>query len=83
MDSGELNGGSLPFIGPTADFLANPYPAFQRLRTEAPILAHGDTFFLSRYKDIAAILRDERFGRKRPAKPVAENSDSSDTRAST
>jgi cytochrome P450 len=70
MDRGELNGGSLPFPGAAADFLANPYPVFQRLRAESPILAHGGSVFLSRYKDIAAILRDERFGRRRPAKPA-------------
>jgi cytochrome P450 len=58
MDRGELNGGSLPFSGPIADFLADPYPAYERLRAETPILAHGGKFFLTRYKDIAAILRD-------------------------
>jgi cytochrome P450 len=71
MDSGDRMSGSLPFPGPTADFLANPYPAYQRLRAETPILAHGGNVFLTRYKDIAAILRDERFGRARQAPQAA------------
>lgn len=46
-------------------FAANPYPTYARLREESPILyseEHGLTFF-SRYRDIAALLEDQRLGR--------------------
>jgi cytochrome P450 len=67
-----LTDGSLPFPGATADFLANPYPTYQRMRAETPILAHGGPAYLTRYKDVAFVLRDERFVRLRAENQAAE-----------
>ena len=50
------------FLSP--DFLRNPYPAFQMLRANAPILKTEMGFWVaSRYDDVTAILRDKRFGK--------------------
>ncbi len=48
------------------DFKANPYPTYARLRSEAPIhrvaLPDGRGMWLgTRYNDVSAVLRDERF----------------------
>ncbi len=48
------------------DFKANPYPTYAHLRSEAPIhrvaLPDGRGMWLvTRYEDVSAILRDERF----------------------
>src|SRR2546422_9253082 len=48
------------------DFKANPYPFYARLRAEAPvyrmILPTRETAWLiTRYDDVAAVLKDERF----------------------
>jgi cytochrome P450 len=46
-------------------FVADPYPTYARLRSEAPVLRHeprGLTF-VSRFHDVDAALRDRRFGR--------------------
>ena len=52
----------LNFLSP--DFLRNPYPAFQMLRANAPILKTEMGFWVaSRYEDVTAILRDKRFGK--------------------
>ena len=53
----------LPLTDPA--FVQNPYPALERLREETPLFfdaALNKTVFL-RYDDIAAVLRDKRFGR--------------------
>ena len=44
------------------EFLANPYPTYQRLRAEDPV-HHSplDFWVLTRYEDVAAVLRDPRF----------------------
>jgi cytochrome P450 len=44
--------------------IANPYPAYARARRETPVveLQPGASFFVSRYEDVTAVLRDhERF----------------------
>ncbi len=49
--------------GPTAP-IANPYPLYARARREAPVveLLSGTSYFVSRYDDVLAVLRDhERF----------------------
>lgn len=48
------------------DFKANPYPVYARLRSEAPVhrvtLPDGRGMWLvTRYEDVSAVLRDERF----------------------
>ena len=50
----------LDFLAP--EFLADPYPAYHRLRTAAPVHRHPAGFFvLTRYDDVSAFLRDPRF----------------------
>ncbi len=47
------------------EFVADPYPTYARLRREAPIFWHEPTerWYLTRHAAIAAVLRDQRFGR--------------------
>jgi unspecific monooxygenase len=47
-------------------FIANPYPRLAELRESAPIFLapRWQKAFFTRYDDIAAILRDRRFGRQ-------------------
>jgi cytochrome P450 len=47
-----------PFL---PEFHANPYPTYQRLRTEDPIHQSFGTWILTRYTDVKAVLRDPRF----------------------
>src|SRR5471030_1540838 len=45
-------------------FIADPYPFYHRLRETAPVFKTPMGFWLlSRYDDIAASLRDRRFGK--------------------
>ena len=45
-------------------FLADPYPVYHRLRAEDPVHRHPLGFVvLTRYEDVAAFLRDARFGK--------------------
>ena len=45
--------------------LADPYPVYARLRAETPIHRTPQGFWvLTRYADVAAVLRDPRFGRE-------------------
>ena len=47
------------------DFLADPYPYYSRLRTEDPVhIGRRGVWILTRYDDVALVLRDLRFGRK-------------------
>jgi len=47
------------------DVIADPYPLYQRLRTEAPVHQTPlGMWVLSRYDDVAMFLRDPRFGRR-------------------
>ncbi len=47
------------------DFKANPYPLYARLRSEAPVcptvLLGQPTWLVTRYRDVFATLKDERF----------------------
>ncbi len=56
-----------PAAGPnffSPEFLRNPYPAFQMLRANAPIMKTEMGFWVAtRYEDVTAILRDKRFGK--------------------
>lgn len=57
--------GSLGYRPSDPAFIADPYPAFARLRAEAPI-AHDEAtgqWVVSRYADVNALLRDRRLGR--------------------
>src|SRR5260370_3043498 len=56
--------GAVNFAGP--QFKANPFPFYARLRAEAPVcrvtLPTRETASLvTRYDDVAAVLKDERF----------------------
>lgn len=44
----------------TVEAMPNPYPIYRRLRDEAPILEHENTWTLSRHRDVAALLPDRR-----------------------
>ncbi|GAA2607314.1 cytochrome P450 [Actinomadura fulvescens] len=46
-------------------FVADPYPAFARLRAERPVFFHEPTgqWVITRYEDVSALLRDRRLGR--------------------
>ncbi len=46
-------------------FIADPYPFYDRLRAAQPILFDPEwkLWFFSAYEDIAALLRDRRLGR--------------------
>ena len=47
------------------DFVANPYPAYERLRARAPIVYDEatDHWLVTRFDDVRSLLRDRRFGR--------------------
>ncbi|MCP2342882.1 cytochrome P450 [Actinomadura rupiterrae] len=49
----------------SAEFVADPYPVFERLRTERPVFYDEATgqWVVSRYADVDALLRDRRLGR--------------------
>src|SRR3954462_3375115 len=53
------------------EVLANPYPLYHRLRTEAPV--HWDPFLhawvVTRYADVLTGLHDVRFSAQRPPTP--------------
>lgn len=44
----------------TLEAMADPYSIYQRLREEAPVLKDGNTWTLSRYREVAALLPDRR-----------------------
>jgi cytochrome P450 len=53
------------------EFLADPYPTYERLRNEHPVgwaatpaIGYAGFWFVSRYGDVAAGLKDNRFGRE-------------------
>ncbi len=53
------------FLPDDVTFVANPYPAYARLRADHPVL-HDDVtdhWLVSRHVDVNAALRDRRFGR--------------------
>ncbi len=47
------------------EFQRNPYPTYDQLRAETPILYYEpwDLWFITRYEDVRALLRDRRLGR--------------------
>ncbi|WP_233526413.1 cytochrome P450 [Actinomadura spongiicola] len=47
------------------EFVADPYPTFERLRVDSPVFFHEPTrqWVISRYEDVNALLRDRRLGR--------------------
>ncbi|MBR0869293.1 cytochrome P450 [Bradyrhizobium tropiciagri] len=56
---------SEPLFNPLApEFIRNPYPHYQRLRTMDPmhLNAHG-AFVASRHAEVSLVLRDKRFGK--------------------
>src|SRR5471032_1042957 len=56
--------GPLAFDPLDPGFIADPYPFYRRLREEAPVFRTEQGFWLlSRYDDVAASLRDKRFGK--------------------
>jgi cytochrome P450 PksS len=51
-----------------ATFKANPFPFYARLRAEAPVFSvtlkrHGRAWLITRYDDVLAVLKDERFAK--------------------
>lgn len=48
------------------DFFNNPYPAYHQLRAEMPVFKweHYGYWCFTRHADVAALLRDRRFGRQ-------------------
>jgi cytochrome P450 len=53
------------FLPDDIGFVANPYPVYERLRADHPVLYDDatDHWLVSRYPDVNALLRDRRFGR--------------------
>jgi cytochrome P450 len=49
----------------SAEFQRDPYPFYDQIRAESPILywEDWDIWFLTRYEDVSALLRDRRLGR--------------------
>jgi cytochrome P450 len=47
----------------SAEFIADPYPIFDRLRETDPVHNHASGWVLSRHAEISLLLRDRRFGR--------------------
>ena len=55
---------ALVFNPLSPDFIRNPYPFYQQLRSRAPMLASPFGGILaSRHADVTAVLRDKRFGK--------------------
>ncbi|MCS6908202.1 MAG: cytochrome P450 [Anaerolineales bacterium] len=55
----------------SSEFIADPYPSYERLRQTSPILYDADwgLWFISSYEDINALLRDRRLGRDMEGAP--------------
>jgi cytochrome P450 len=55
----------LGFLPEDPGFVADPYPAYGRLRADHPVLYDDatDHWLIPRYADVNALLRDRRFGR--------------------
>ncbi|WP_407178943.1 cytochrome P450 [Bradyrhizobium sp. STM 3562] len=54
-----------PLFNPLSpDFIRDPYPSYERLRTTAPmhLTVHG-AFLASRHAEVSQVLRDKRFGK--------------------
>jgi cytochrome P450 len=61
----EARATGLGFLPHDPGFVANPYPAYKRLRADHPVRYDEatDHWLVSRYVDVNALLRDRRFGR--------------------
>ena len=46
------------------EFLTNPYPYYSQLQDEDPVHRAEGVWLVTRYDDVASMLRDERFGRE-------------------
>lgn len=54
----------------SSEFKANPFPYYARLRSEAPVYRttlpdKQSAWLITRYEDVLAVLKDERFGKDR------------------
>jgi cytochrome P450 len=65
MDAVALDPGAMGFAPWDPAFVADPYPAYTRLRERAPVAYDPatDHWLVSRYGDVKGLLRDRRFGR--------------------
>jgi cytochrome P450/predicted ATPase/class 3 adenylate cyclase len=62
---GECAPGDSLFDPDGAEFHANPYPSYHRLRAEDPVhRAPQGYWVVTRYADVVTVLRDRRFGRE-------------------
>jgi cytochrome P450 len=61
-----------PVFNPTSpDFIRNPYPFYQQLRADAPMLQTPfGAYLASRHADVSLVLRDRRFGKGFAARTV-------------
>jgi cytochrome P450 len=54
----------------SSDFKANPFPFYARLRSESPVYRtilpdKQNAWLITRYEDVLAVLKDDRFGKDR------------------
>ena len=64
--------GNVTFNPMDAEFIANPYPTYHRLRAEEPVHHNPLGFWvLTRYEDVLGTLRDPRFAKEAIAAFVA------------
>ena len=62
--AGTAAGPALVFNPLAPDFIRNPYPFYQRLRNEAPMLASPfGGLLVSRHAEVSLVMRDKRFGK--------------------
>src|SRR5512145_1801398 len=63
----------LSFNPMAPEFVADPYPTYHRLRAEDPVhLSPLGFWVLTRYEDVAAVLRDPRFAKEAMMAAVAK-----------
>ncbi len=56
------------------EFQRDPYPTYHRLRVEDPVHRSFDTWVITRYADVKAVLRDPRFGADHMPKRIKNKS---------
>jgi cytochrome P450 len=65
--------GEVQFNPMDPEFVADPYPTYHRLRAEDPVhLSPLGFWVLTRYEDVAAVLRDPRFAKEAMMAAVAK-----------